>query len=203
MSTGPERDRQTAPPAFLREAREGDVHAMATLVATFARKGRMLFKSPEELLMHLERYVVLVDLSGGVVGCGGLRVYDADLAEIVSLAVAPEWQGTGQGGRLVEHLVHHARSLGIRDVFAMTLSPEFFARRDFEAVPRGWLEQKEASDCRSCPRRSGCREVAVLRTLEPEATRVNSFLRHPAEGLPGLEARPRSVRLPMLTGGSA
>jgi amino-acid N-acetyltransferase len=142
---------------------------MATLINGYAAQGLMLPKSEAELCRFFREYVVLTDGSGAVVGCAGLRIYRPELAEIIGLAVSPEWQGKGLGGVLIDRLVGQARGLGIARVFAMALAPGVFGSRGFRIVPRETLPEKVAADCRSCDRRIGCREVAMLLDLSAAA----------------------------------
>lgn len=186
-----------APRTFLREARPDDVPSMAALINGYAAQGLMLPKSEEALTRALEDFQVVVDGSGAVVGCGGLRVYSAESAEIVGLAVRDGWQGEGIGGVLVERLVDEAEERGVRRVFAMTLSIPFFFRHDFRPLPRELLPEKEQADCTGCPRRDGCREHAVQRVLHDDrAARLPSW-----RDRSRTRARVRSRRARMLRGG--
>jgi amino-acid N-acetyltransferase len=154
---------------LLRRAGLPDVEAMSRMINRYASQGMMLPKSPAELSRHFREYTVLADGDGGVVACGGLRVYSTELAEIVGLAVDDDWQGRGLGRQVVEHLLEEARSLGIKRVFAMAFHTKFFAPLGFRTIPREWLPEKVASDCVGCARRIGCREVAMLKRLDPKA----------------------------------
>jgi amino-acid N-acetyltransferase len=140
---------------------------MSSMINRFAAQGRMLPKSPAELARSFREYVVLCGPEG-VVACAGLRVYSSELAEIVGLAVHEDWQGRGLGPRLVLHLVEEARRLGLKRVFAMALEDGFFHPLGFRTVPREWLPEKLAADCRACARRVGCREIAVIADLADE-----------------------------------
>jgi amino-acid N-acetyltransferase len=151
----------------LRSASPADVDAMASMINRFAAQGRMLPKSPAELARSFREYAVLCGPEG-VVACAGLRVYSSELAEIVGLAVHEDWQGRGLGPRLVLHLVEEARRLGLARVFAMALEDRFFHALGFRTVPREWLPEKVAADCRGCARRVGCKEIAVIADLDPE-----------------------------------
>ena len=153
----------------LRAAELGQVEEMAEMINGYAARGLMLPKSTAELYRLFREFVVVTGPEGEVVACGGLRVYRPDLAEIVGLAVREAWQGRGLGSAVVDRLVEDARGLGIGQVFAMTLTEALFHRRGFHTVPRERLPEKIHADCRSCPRRPGCREIAVLRELESGA----------------------------------
>ena len=57
-----------------------------------------------------------------------------DLAEIRTLAVAPDQLGTGLGGRLLEALVEDAREIGVERLFCLTFETDFFVRHGFEVI---------------------------------------------------------------------
>ncbi len=163
-----------------------DVETMSRMINRYAAKGLMLPKSPAELSRNFREYVVLLG-PGGVVACGGLRVYSNELAEVVGLAVHEEWQGGGLGSRVVEHLIEEARALEIKRVFAMAFEPRFFHPIGFRTIPREWLPEKVASDCVGCARRMECKEVAVLMDLDSDAPSLASRAR---VGLRIFEATP-------------
>lgn len=50
--------------------------------------------------------------SGAVAAMGGLRTLADGAAEIVRIYTRPEFRGQGLGGRMVDHLVSHARRTG-------------------------------------------------------------------------------------------
>src|SRR3712207_222484 len=100
---------------IVRRARIADVPDMAALINHYAREGLMLPKAPTQLYNHLRDFIV-AEVDGKVVGCAGLKIMWRDLAEIVSLAVYPEWQGHGIGRSLCVPLLEDARALGIASV---------------------------------------------------------------------------------------
>lgn len=69
-----------------------------------------------------------------VVGCGALHVMWEDLAEVRTLAAAPDWSGRGIGRSLLERLLSDAVALGIRRVFCLTFEVDFFRRHGFEVM---------------------------------------------------------------------
>jgi amino-acid N-acetyltransferase len=66
------------------------------------------------------------------VGCAALDIYNRKLAEIRSLAVAPETQGTGIGKKLVQACVELAHEEGIFEVMAISSSEDFFKACGFD-----------------------------------------------------------------------
>jgi amino-acid N-acetyltransferase len=148
----------------IRRAYVSDVEQMAGLINNYASQGLMLPKSQAQLYNNLRDFIV-VDVDGAIVGCAGLKITWRDLAEIVSLAVAPSWQGRGLGRKLCEPLIKDAQALGIPTVFALTYQVEFFRRLGFEIVEKTILSQKVWQDCQFCSKQNCCDEVAMILRL--------------------------------------
>lgn len=149
----------------IRPATVRDVPGIARLINTFAERGLMLFRSHAELYETLRDFMVCHDAEGGVVGVTALEIIWADLAEVKSLAVDPSWHGHGIGRRLVEAAIDEARRLDIQRVFALTYQQAFFEKLGFHVVDKSALPLKVWSDCIKCPKRCGCDEIAMVRTL--------------------------------------
>lgn len=141
------------------------MRAVGLLVNQFAERNLMLAKSDDQLMRSFREFLVAVDEADTVIGCGALRIYSEDLAEIVSLAVAEGQQGAGIGRCIVDGLVEEGRALGIRSVFALTLKESFFHRLGFATVPKELFPLKVWADCRSCPKLHACDEIAVVKQL--------------------------------------
>ncbi|MCD6291447.1 MAG: N-acetyltransferase [Anaerolineae bacterium] len=167
---------------IMRPARAEDVKAMSELINRYAAQNLMLPRSEEQLLQHLADFVV-AEYEGRVIGCAGLARLSPSLAEVRSLAVAPEMQGHGIGSALVRYLLDTAREAGIAQVCALTLRPHLFERLGFQVVDRWEISPKIWQECIYCPKFHHCDEIAVLFNLEevaPEETsspRWSQFLR--------------------------
>lgn len=157
----------------LRRAYVGDVDQMAALINSYAAQGLMLPKSHAQLYNNLRDFIVAT-IDGVVVGCAGLKITWRDLAEIVSLAVAPEAQGRGLGRRLCEPLIDDARALGIQTVFALTYQVPFFSKLGFAIVPKTDLSQKVWQDCQFCSKQDCCDEIAMILRLDELGARERS-----------------------------
>jgi amino-acid N-acetyltransferase len=153
---------------IVRAAREPDVAPMKALIDRYAAEDRMLERSEAFLRANLEDFVVAED-GGTFQGCGALAVLTPDLAEVRSLAVAPEAGGRGVGKAIVMACVDRARDRGLRRVFALTLVPEFFTKCGFTLTSLGRLPEKSASECPVCPKRFACDEHAMLLHLDGSA----------------------------------
>lgn len=152
-------------PVYVRPASIADMLQVEPMINRFAAQNLMLPKTREQLVRLFREFVVAADEHGRVVGCGGLRIFSPTLAEVISLAVAPETQGLGVGGRIVDQLVEDAETLGITTVFALTLRDGFFHRLGFRTVPKEMFPAKVWSDCRNCPKLTACDEIAVVKEV--------------------------------------
>jgi amino-acid N-acetyltransferase len=153
----------------IRRARPAEGPAIHALVAGYAGQGLLLPRTPEQIHAAIGDFLVALH-DGRVVGCAGLEFYGprrGGLAEVRSLAVAPEARSSGLGGRLLEAAVKQARSQGVGRVFAVTRDAEFFERHAFARVPGGIPDEKVARDCGVCPKAAGCRLQALSRDLAP------------------------------------
>lgn len=127
--------------------------------------GDLLPRSNYDLCRHIKDYVVAEDATGAIIGCGALKIYSRDLAELGALAVREDSQGTGVGRAIVDALVVEARALGVGEVLALTRKPAFFLKLGFLPAEREQFPLKVWSDCARCPRQNCCDEVAVALAL--------------------------------------
>ena len=97
-----------------------------------------------------------------LLGCVALEPYGRDLAEVRSLAVRPDEQGRGLGGRLLEAAIRTARRRKIARVFAVTHAPKLFERHAFSAVARETVPEKIERDCKTCSKRRRCKLVTLV-----------------------------------------
>jgi amino-acid N-acetyltransferase len=133
--------------ATIRRARTSDVRAIRELVDTYTADRRLLSKATVTLYESVQEFWVAASADDDrVVGCGALHVMWEDLAEIRTVAVAPEFRGHKLGHRLVSELIDVARELGVARVFCLTFETRFFASFGFAPidgapVPHGVYEQ--------------------------------------------------------------
>ncbi len=150
-----------------RRARIPDVASIHELIAHYSDQGLLLARTEEEIRRNIGHFLVQTN-SRQVVGCLSLEKYSADLAEIRSVAVAPEARGCGIGAKLIAFALEEARQSGIARVFAVTHAPQFFERQGFLASPRKLLTEKIERDCCTCVKRRSCKLIAVIVTVLPE-----------------------------------
>ena len=86
----------------------------AELAGLYPEPGATHFRlDPEEVADGRGRFLV-VQREGAPVGCGALRLLDAETAELKRMYVSPSLRGRGLGRRLVAALEAEARALGVR-----------------------------------------------------------------------------------------
>jgi len=112
----------------LRQAGQADHNAVTTLL-------RDLKLPLEGVAEWLGRFWV-AEHQGRVVGVAGMERY-GDSGLLRSVAVAPEWQGSGIGRTLVDRVLEEGRAAGVLDVYLLTTSAEhYFPRLGFACVDR-------------------------------------------------------------------
>lgn len=150
---------------IVRQARLSDVDSLYKMICYWAEVGENLPRPREDVIRSILTFAVCVR-DGEVVGCASLYVYDSGLAEIRSLGVSPLIQRQGQGRAIVTFLIEKARQMAIEKVFALTRSPQFFAKVGFTPTTREALPEKILKDCEKCPKKHCCDEHAYEMNLK-------------------------------------
>ena len=153
----------------IRRARVDDSEAVIGLVGRFAHRKLMLPLKKDFLFEHINDYFICED-RGRPIGVVFLRVYSERLAEIRSLAVDEKHQSRGIGRKLVLHGLKEASSLGINEVFALTVVPGFFTKLGFKTLRKEKYPEKIWLDCVSCPKKDDCDETTVAIHLKKRRT---------------------------------
>jgi len=172
---------------MIRSATIHDVPRIQEIINSHAELGKMLFRSLAQLYEGMRDFAVY-EVDRRVVGCVGLSIMWADLAEVRSLAVDEAYRGRGVGTRLVEWCVAEASRLQIRRVMALTYEQRFFEKLGFEVVDKDTLPLKVWSDCVRCPKKDGCDEIAMIKAV-PDVPLI--VMERP-------EPTPRGVSIPVL-----
>ena len=119
---------------IVRRARTPDVPAMKALVDRYAGSGRKLLAKELVTLYEDITDFRVAELDDAVIGCGALHVLWADLGEIRTLAVHPDYRGRQVGDALITELIETARELGLSRLFALTFQTGFFSRHGFAEI---------------------------------------------------------------------
>jgi amino-acid N-acetyltransferase len=146
----------------VRRARTADVPAIKALVDIYAGSGRKLLAKELVSLYEDVPDFRIAELDGQIVGCGALHVIWADLGEIRTLAVAPDYRGHRIGDPIMHALIETARELGLARLFALTFQTTFFARHGFVEIEGAPVD----ADTYAALRRSYDPGVAELLGLE-------------------------------------
>ncbi len=152
----------------IRAAAEADIESILAIINRYAADNLMLPRTAEQIRRVLNDFLV-AEHAGHVVGCGSNVPLTAELTELRSLAVTPEFRSSGLGKRLVEALIAKARTDGFAQICALTLANGFFSRMGFATVDRWAIPPKIWHECIYCPKFDACDEIAVLMNLtEPQ-----------------------------------
>jgi amino-acid N-acetyltransferase len=111
---------------MVRRAVRADAGSILELVSQYAAQGLMLPRTLDQIASRIDNYVVVTDTDGKVVACAALEEYSPSLAEVSSVAVAPSQHGQGLGSQVVLGVERLARARDIEELFALSLTDNFF-----------------------------------------------------------------------------
>lgn len=149
-----------------RNAKITDAKAIYSLINYYAEQDKMLFRSMADIYENLQSFIV-AESNSNIAGCCALQIIWSDLAEIKSLAVDEANSNKGIGKLLVNAALERASQLGVPQVFALTLYPDFFKKAGFELIQMDKLPMKVWRDCAKCSKQQNCDETAVIKTITP------------------------------------
>lgn len=118
-------------PITIRHAEQSDTAALTDFIIPFVADGKLLPRTGDELV-SLMPHCFIAESESRIVACAALEIYSPKLAEVRSLAVAEEFQGTGLGKRLVQACVDLAHEERVLEVMAITSSEHFFKSCGFD-----------------------------------------------------------------------
>ena len=151
---------------MIRKARIHEVPEIRRFLAEFSQDGGILPRTLADLYGQLRDYYVYRQDQGPLLGIAALHICWAGLGEIRSVAVAPAQQRQGIASRLVETCLAEARSIGLSEIFLLTLAPDFFQRFGFRIVSREDLLPIVWADCVNCVKFPDCDEIPMVLNLE-------------------------------------
>ena len=141
----------------------------------------MLPRPLTDLYENVWEFTVVAEEEARLVGCGALKLYSQEVAEIRSLCVDEAVKSQGIGRMIMEELLDEAESLGLKTVFALTIAPTFFEKLGFREVPRERFPTKVWRDCLRCDRYTCCNEKAVTLELADRPTSLRETATEEAE----------------------
>lgn len=144
-----------------------DVPGIHDLLRLHSDQGNLLPRTDSEVYRALREFYV-VEREGRIAACGALEIFTAELAEVRSLAVSPEWSGKGYGSAIVAAIEAEAEEIGLSKLMALTYVPGFFHQIGYRTVPMEQLPEKVWGVCIKCYKFQKCDETAVLKTLNTD-----------------------------------
>jgi amino-acid N-acetyltransferase len=116
----------------LRPATIDDVGAIVQLIEPLEQDGTLVRRGRGSIERDVEKFSV-AEHDGVIYGCVALYPYPAEkMAEMAALTVNLQWQGTGEGDKLLRHIEARARAAGITRLFVLTTrTAHWFIKRGF------------------------------------------------------------------------
>ena len=148
----------------VRKATVKDANGIYELLQRYVKLGHLLPRSIEEIIERLGSFFVSEE-NYVLTGCASLEVFTHELGEVRSLAVNPDFTGSGYGRALVKQLELEGRNLGLQRLMALTYVPEFFDKLGFRITAMDTLPEKVFGVCVICPKFNHCVEIAMVKIL--------------------------------------
>src|ERR1700680_1026304 len=130
----PRRAASASSPTTVRRAVRPDAGQILELVAQYAAQGLMLTRTFDQVASRIDNYVVATGDAGRIIACAALEEYSPSLAEVSSVAVATTHQGKGVGSQVVLGVERLARAGDIEELFALSLTDNFFLSLSYKAT---------------------------------------------------------------------
>ncbi|MDD3609631.1 MAG: amino-acid N-acetyltransferase [Halothiobacillaceae bacterium] len=115
-----------------RTAQMEDIGGIVALITPLEEEGVLVRRSREQLELEIDRFVV-IERDGDVIGCAALYPYPENaMGELACLVIHPDYQRAGRAQRLLTHMEHLARRLGLARLFVLTTqTAQWFQERGF------------------------------------------------------------------------
>jgi amino-acid N-acetyltransferase len=165
----------------IRKAKLTDVPDIHRLVNHYAGERIMLPRTLTDIYENVWEFTVMADEQSRLLGCGALKLYNQEVAEIRSLCVNESLKSKGIGRQVMEQLLDEAETFGLKTVFALTVAPTFFEKLGFHQIPRERFPTKVWRDCLRCERYTCCDEKAVTMELADRPAKLDESATHAAE----------------------
>lgn len=151
---------------MIRTARSADAETILKLINFHAKEGKVLFRTLENVRANIGD-IIVSERDGEIVGTCSVKYGWDKMAEIRSLAVAPDHYRQGVASELVRETVARAELTDNEHIFVLTYAVPLFEKLGFHRVEKAALPLKIWSDCTECPKRENCDEIALVRSLAP------------------------------------
>jgi amino-acid N-acetyltransferase len=142
-----------------------NIKDIQNIVEDYVKEGIILKRDDDEVAMNIRSYIMAYD-NDVAVGVGALHIFSPFLGEIRSLAVKKEYQNKGIGRLIVNSLINEAKTLGLKEVLALTYKKDFFEKLGFVEIPKESIPDKKIwADCIKCKFFPNCNEIALIKHL--------------------------------------
>jgi len=148
---------------MIRKVTMADTRELHAFIQNASKSGEILPRTLNDIYRFLRDYWVFRKTKKSpIVAASSFHVCWENLGEIRNLFVEPELRGAGIGEKMVALALDEAKSLGVKNVFALTYRVEFFERLGFREVDKQTLPSKVWVDCLNCVKFPDCDETAVM-----------------------------------------
>jgi N-acetylglutamate synthase-like GNAT family acetyltransferase len=139
----------------------------------------------DETAFRSRDYVIAIDEEQNErAGFGRVRVHktdeEAEICELTSIGVLPDWRGQGVGAHVIERLVKTARDDGFEVVYSLTGTSEYLRQFGFERIEPEQLPEKLQQ--RLTDKQESLEPDAVPVRIETERFRMPDRLRDAFKG---------------------
>ncbi len=116
----------------MRRANIDDVGGILELLKPLEESGALVRRSREYLEMEIDHFTI-IERDGMIIGCAALYPYpNKGVGELACLAVHPDYQNTGRGDALLQHIENQARTGNCSSLFVLTTrTAHWFRERGF------------------------------------------------------------------------
>ena len=148
-----------------RKANLSDIESMQILIQPEVESGVILPRSNDEIATNIRSYMLSFD-EEKLVGFCALHVHSYTLAEIRSLIVKDGYREKHIGSQIVKRCLDEAKSLGLKQVLALTYKQSFFENLGFIEIPKESLpDHKIWADCIKCKHFPICNEISLIKNI--------------------------------------
>jgi amino-acid N-acetyltransferase len=130
----------------LRTASIDDIGGIMELIAPLENKGALVKRAREQLELDIYNFTV-IERDGMIIACAALFPFiEEKIAELACLAVHPDYQHSGRGNELMQHIEWQARKQHMEKMITLTTQTmHWFIERGFVEMPVDHLPmQKKA-----------------------------------------------------------
>ncbi len=115
----------------IRAMKPDDIPEVLRLMQPFVQKGVLIPRDERSLMDTLETFVVY-ETDGLIHGCASLLEWENSVGEIAGVAVDPEYEKLGIGGKLIMYLISEASRRKFKRLFLLTTrTADWFESRGF------------------------------------------------------------------------